>query len=75
MFLYLAALRGGRHMRILDYVIPSFVLGVTIGIVLASLYFKSKVKVYKTLAERRLAAVGQRLVDSQTSAKEGSPVR
>ncbi len=61
-------------MHILDYVVPSFAAGGTVGFGLAFLRFRSRLKFYRVLIEQRLAAINQRLVDSHASAQEGSHV-
>lgn len=61
-------------MHILDYVVPSFAAGGTVGFGLAFLRFRSRLKFYKVLTEQRLAAVSQRLVDPHTPAQKDSHV-
>lgn len=61
-------------MHIVDYVILSFVVGATVGFSLALLQFRSRLKFYKALIERRLTEINRRLGHSGTSPDKRSRI-
>ena len=64
------AVKRGKHMHISTDLVASFAAGSAFGYAIAFLRFRSRLKFYRYLTERRLTAIKKRLVDSNASARE-----